>query len=208
LLAMALAAKPGLLLLDEPTNHMDLDSILWMEEFLLGEKIPLLFVTHDRAFLRRMANRIIELDRRAFSHPGNYTAYLESKAARRQIAEQSERRRQRFLEAELQFVRAGVRAQRSKSRHRLDTFYQIAGQEAPPEEREMDLILPPRAADGKHRGRVGRGRSPRRRRRHGAVAFPRFKPLLKSRRMHRGGRPQWRRENHVAPHLPWRTPAR
>lgn len=63
LLAHALAAKPGLLLLDEPTNHLDLDSILWMEEFLLGEKIPLLFVTHDRAFLRRMANRIIELDR-------------------------------------------------------------------------------------------------------------------------------------------------
>jgi ATP-binding cassette subfamily F protein uup len=58
LLAKALAAKPGLLLLDEPTNHMDLDSILWMEEFLLEQKIPLLFVTHDRAFLRRMANRI------------------------------------------------------------------------------------------------------------------------------------------------------
>ena len=59
LLARALAAKPGLLLLDEPTNHLDLDSILWMEEFLLEEKIPLLFVTHDRAFLHRMANRII-----------------------------------------------------------------------------------------------------------------------------------------------------
>src|SRR5690606_622784 len=62
---------------------------------------------------------------------------------RQQIAEQSERRRQRFLRAELEYVRAGVRAQRSKSRHRLDVFYQTAGLEAPPEEREMDLILPP-----------------------------------------------------------------
>ena len=77
LLAKALAAKPGLLLLDEPTNHMDLDSILWMEEFLLEQKIPLLFVTHDRAFLRRMANRIIELDRgKLASWSCDYDTYL------------------------------------------------------------------------------------------------------------------------------------
>jgi len=65
---------------------------------------------------------------------------------RQQIAEQSERRRQRFIRAELEYVRAGVRAQRSKSRHRLDTFYEVAGLEAPPEEREMDLLIP-RAPD-------------------------------------------------------------
>ena len=63
LLGRALAAKPDLLLLDEPTNHLDLDSIIWLEEFLLTEKITLLFVTHDRAFLRRLATRIVELDR-------------------------------------------------------------------------------------------------------------------------------------------------
>ena len=142
-LCRALVAQPDLLLLDEPTNHLDAESIRWLETFLRSFPGAVIFVTHDRYFLDVIATRIIELDRRAFSHPGNYTAYLESKAARRQIAEQSERRRQRFLQAELEFVRAGVRAQRSKSRHRLDTFYQIAGQEAPPEEREMDLILPP-----------------------------------------------------------------
>src|SRR6185369_1358691 len=85
-----------------------------------------------------------------YSHPGNYTAYLESKAIRQQIAEQSERRRQRFLREELAWVRAGVRAQRSKPRHRLESFYQVKGLEAPPEEREMDLLIPPPAALGNH----------------------------------------------------------
>lgn len=143
-LCRALVSEPDLLLLDEPTNHLDAESISWLEAFLKTFRGAVIFVTHDRYFLDVIATRIIEIaDGRAFSHPGNYTAYLESKALRQQIAEQTERRRQRFLEAELEYVRAGVRAQRSKSRHRLDTFYKIAGLEAPPEEREMDLILPP-----------------------------------------------------------------
>src|SRR5882672_11845563 len=143
-LCRALAAQPDLLLLDEPTNHLDAESILWLEEFLHEFPGAVIFVTHDRYFLDVIATRIIELaDGRCFSHPGNYTAYLESKAIRQQIADQSERRRQRFLREELDWVRAGVRAQRSKARHRLDTFYQVAGLEAPPEEREMDLLIPP-----------------------------------------------------------------
>jgi ATP-binding cassette subfamily F protein uup len=143
-LCRALVAQPDLLLLDEPTNHLDADSIRWLEEFLCGFPGAVIFVTHDRYFLDGIATRILELDGgRCFSHPGNYTAYLESKAIRQQIAEQSERRRQRFLRVELDWIRAGVRAQRSKARHRLDTFYQVAGLEAPPEEREMDLLIPP-----------------------------------------------------------------
>jgi ATP-binding cassette subfamily F protein uup len=143
-LCRALVAQPDLLLLDEPTNHLDAESIRWLETFLRSFVGAVIFVTHDRYFLDVIATRIVEIaDGRAYSHPGNYTAYLESKALRQQIASQAERRRQRFLRAELEYVRAGVRAQRSKSRHRLDTFYQIAGLEAPPEEREMDLILPP-----------------------------------------------------------------
>jgi ATP-binding cassette subfamily F protein uup len=101
-------------------------------------------VTHDRYFLETIATRIIEISQgKAHSHPGNYAAYLESRALRQQIASLAERRRQRFIRAELEFVRAGVRAQRSKSKKRLETFYQIAGQETPPEEREMDLLIPP-----------------------------------------------------------------
>lgn len=143
-LCRALVAQPDLLLLDEPTNHLDAESIRWLESFLKFFSGAVIFVTHDRYFLDVIATRIVELSEgRVYSHPGNYTAYLESKAIRQQVAEQSERRRQRFIKAELEFVRAGVRAQRSKSRNRLETFYKIAGQEAPPEEREMDLILPP-----------------------------------------------------------------
>ena len=146
-LCRALVAQPDLLLLDEPTNHLDAESIRWLEKFLGNFPGAVIFVTHDRYFLDVIATRIIELaDGRSFSHPGNYKAYLEAKAVRQQIAEQSERRRQRFIRAELEYVRAGVRAQRSKSRHRLDSFYEIAGLEAPPEEREMDLLIP-RAPD-------------------------------------------------------------
>src|SRR4051794_15547562 len=142
-LSRALVGQPDLLLLDEPTNHLDAESILWLEKFLGNFPGAVIFVTHDRYFLDVIATRIIELaDGRCFSHPGNYKAYLEAKAIRQQIAEQSERRRQRFIRAELEYVRAGVRAQRSKSRHRLETFYSVAGLEAPPEEREMDLLIP------------------------------------------------------------------
>jgi ABC transport system ATP-binding/permease protein len=143
-LCRALAAQPDLLLLDEPTNHLDAETIRWLEEFLRDFPGAVIFVTHDRYFLDVIATRIIEISEgRAFSHAGNYTAYLESKAVRQEIAEQGERRRQRFLRVELEWVKAGVRAQRSKARHRLDTFYAVKGLEAPPEEREMDLLIPP-----------------------------------------------------------------
>lgn len=143
-LCRALAAQPDLLLLDEPTNHLDAESIRWLEEFLQRFAGAVIFVTHDRYFLNVIATRIIELDGgRAFSHPGNYTAYLESKAIRQQIAEQNERRRQRFLKFELEWVRSGARAQRTKAQHRMRAYYELAGMEAPPEEREMDLLIPP-----------------------------------------------------------------
>jgi ATP-binding cassette subfamily F protein uup len=143
-LCRALASQPDLLLLDEPTNHLDSESISWLEGFLRSFSGAVIFVTHDRYFLDEIASRIIEIDQgRAFSHPGNYTAYLESKSIRAAISEQTERRRQRFLREELQWVRAGVKARTTKSKHRLDAFYAVADLEAPPEEREMDLLIPP-----------------------------------------------------------------
>ncbi|MFZ9935659.1 MAG: ABC-F family ATP-binding cassette domain-containing protein [Luteolibacter sp.] len=143
-LCRALACQPDLLLLDEPTNHLDAESISWLEDYLRGFPGAVIFVTHDRYFLDVIATRIIEIDEgRAFSHPGNYTAFLEAKAVRKQIAEQTERRRQRFLREELEWVRSGVKARGTKSRHRLEKFYEIEGMEAPPEEREMDLLIPP-----------------------------------------------------------------
>ncbi len=143
-LCRALACQPDLLLLDEPTNHLDAESIRWLEDYLNGFPGAVIFVTHDRYFLDVIATRIIEIDHgKAYSHPGNYTAFLESKAVRQQVAEQTERRRQRFLRTELEWVRSGVKARGTKSRHRLDQFYAIEGLEAPPEEREMDLLIPP-----------------------------------------------------------------
>jgi ATP-binding cassette subfamily F protein uup len=143
-LCRALACQPDLLLLDEPTNHLDAESIRWLEEYLKTFPGAVIFVTHDRYFLDVIATRIIEIDQgRAFSHPGNYTAFLESKAIRQQIASQTERRRQRFLREELEWVRSGVKARGTKQRTRLDKFYEIEGMEAPPEEREMDLLIPP-----------------------------------------------------------------
>jgi ABC transport system ATP-binding/permease protein len=143
-LARTLVAQPDLLLLDEPTNHLDAESILWLEKFLVDFPGAVLFVTHDRYFLDRIATRIAEIDEGViYSHPGNYTAYLESKAIRDSVEANQERRRQSFLRHELEFVRAGVKAQRSKARARLDNFDRIAGEAAPEEELVMDLIIPP-----------------------------------------------------------------
>ncbi len=123
LLGKALAAKPELLLLDEPTNHLDLDSILWMEEFLLEARIPLLFVTHDRAFLRRMATRIIELDRGILSNwPCDYDTYL----TRKEEAEQAELRQRAAFEKKLGQEEAWSRrspgAQRKRSEARMEAL--------------------------------------------------------------------------------------
>ncbi|MGA1015061.1 MAG: ABC-F family ATP-binding cassette domain-containing protein, partial [Limisphaerales bacterium] len=131
-LARSLVAQPDLLLLDEPTNHLDTEAIQWLESYIAQFPGAVIFTTHDRYFLDHLATRVVELDEgKAYSHEGNYASYLENKAIRDTIADQGERRRQRFLRVELDWVRAGVRARRTKSRHRLDTFYQTKEQSAP-----------------------------------------------------------------------------
>jgi ATP-binding cassette subfamily F protein uup len=143
-LARTLVAQPDLLLLDEPTNHLDAESIEWLEKFLRDFSGAVLFVTHDRYFLDRIATRIIEIDdARIYSHPGNYSDYLENKAQREAFEAGTERRRQAYLRHELEFVRAGVKAQRSKARTRLDEFDRVAALDAPEEDLVMDLIIPP-----------------------------------------------------------------
>lgn len=145
-LARALVSQPDLLLLDEPTNHLDAESIEWLEIFLRDFTGAVLFVTHDRYFLDRVATRIIEIDdSRIYSHPGNYSDFLESKAIRESVEANSERRRQNFLKHELEFVRAGVKARGTKQRSRLDEYERVAAMDAPEEELVMDLIIPPAA---------------------------------------------------------------
>ncbi len=143
-LCSALASKPDLLLLDEPTNHLDSESIRWLEDFLKTYTGAVVFVTHDRYFLNVIATRIIEISAgKSYSHPGNYTAFLESKAARQEIAENTEKKRQKFLKDELKWVKAGVKARTTKSRSRLDAFYEIQDQDTPVLEGEIDLLIPP-----------------------------------------------------------------
>ena len=143
-LCSALASQPDLLLLDEPTNHLDSESIRWLEDFLKTYTGAVIFVTHDRYFLNIIATRIIEIsDGKAYSHPGNYPAFLASKAARQEIAENTEKKRQKVLKDELKWGKAGVKARTTKSRSRLDAFYEVKDQDAPVREGEIDLLIPP-----------------------------------------------------------------
>jgi ATP-binding cassette subfamily F protein uup len=123
LLARALAGQPDLLLLDEPTNHLDLESILWLEEFLLATKPTLFFVTHDRAFLRKIATRIVELDRgRLAGWACDYDTYLVRK---QEVLEAEEKQRAAFdkkLAQEEEWIRRGVRAQRSRATARINAL--------------------------------------------------------------------------------------
>ncbi len=119
LLARALVSDPDLLLLDEPTNHLDINAITWLEEFLLNTNITLLFVTHDRMLLRKLATRIIDLDRGCLtSWPGNYDTYLRRKAETL-AAEASQRTRfDKKLAQEEIWIRQGIKARRTRNEGR------------------------------------------------------------------------------------------
>jgi ATP-binding cassette subfamily F protein uup len=142
LLARALAGQPDLLLLDEPTNHLDIESILWLEEFLLEAKLSLFFVTHDRVFLRRLATRIVELDRgRLVSWACDYDTYLVRK---QEVLEAEERNQALFdkkLAQEEAWIRRGVRAQRSRAQSRINQLKQMRAERAARRERVGDVTL-------------------------------------------------------------------
>jgi len=140
----AIVSRPDLLILDEPTNHLDPESIEWVAEFLDEFKGTFLVVTHDRYFLDRVVSRLVELsDGRFFSHNGNYTDYLLSKAERQAADAIVEHKRQMFLKRELEWVRTGPRAQRTKQKNRFERYYETAAQEGPAVEEEMELCIPP-----------------------------------------------------------------
>jgi ATP-binding cassette ChvD family protein len=126
-LCALLLSQPDLLLLDEPTNHLDAESVQWLEQHL--EKYPgtVVAVTHDRYFLDHVAQWILELDRgHAYPYEGNYSTYLETKAARLKIEGQKDVKRRKLLEDELEWVRSSPRARQAKSRARLERYEQMA----------------------------------------------------------------------------------
>ena len=125
-LANALLNKPDLLILDEPTNHLDLDMIEWLEAYFTKENLTLFMVTHDRYFLERVCNGILELDnRQLYSYHGNYSYYLREKEAR-QVREAVEQHKNKILfKKELDWMRRQPKARTTKSKSRIDDFQEI-----------------------------------------------------------------------------------
>lgn len=149
-LCRALISKPDFLILDEPTNHLDTKSIEWLEDFLSTYNGTCIFVTHDRYFLDRIANRIVELSNGSlYSHSGNYTEYLINKAERQAVKEVEERKRQIFLKRELEWIRRGPKARRTKAKSRIDNFNEVSSIKNNEVELDVDLIIPPAERLGK-----------------------------------------------------------
>jgi len=142
LLARALAGQPDLLLLDEPTNHLDLESILWLEDFLLESRQALFFVTHDRAFLRRLATRIVELDRgRLASWACDYDTYLGRKEEVMLAEEVQQAAFDKKLAQEEAWSRRKPGAQRKRSGARLEALKIMRAERAARRERAGDVTL-------------------------------------------------------------------
>ena len=143
-LAQAIISQPDLLILDEPTNHLDTHSIEWLAEFLEQYPGAFLLVTHDRYFLDRITNSIVEIaNGKAYSYTGSYTDYLLAKAEREATAEVSEHKRQMFLRREIEWVRRGPKAQTTKSKARWDRYFEAADQKGPDIDKDVDLVIPP-----------------------------------------------------------------
>jgi ATP-binding cassette subfamily F protein uup len=120
MLARALVVEPDLLLLDEPTNHLDLAAIEWLEQQILNFNGAVLFITHDRSFMRRLATRIVELDRgRLTSYPGNYATYLERKQAFLDAEDEASKQFDKKLAQEEVWIRQGIKARRTRNEGRV-----------------------------------------------------------------------------------------
>jgi ATP-binding cassette ChvD family protein len=128
-LCRLLLAQPDLLLLDEPTNHLDAESVQWLEQHLEKYQGTVVAVTHDRYFLDHVAQWILELDRgRAYPYEGNYSTYLETKAARMRVEGAKDAKRRKVLEDELEWVRSSPRARQAKSKARLQRYEEMAAE--------------------------------------------------------------------------------
>jgi ATP-binding cassette subfamily F protein uup len=125
-LAIVLINKPDLLILDEPTNHLDLEMIEWLEAFFAKEKITLFMVTHDRYFLERVCNEILELDEgKIYKYKGNYSYYLQNKEERLALEATNLGKAKSLFKKELEWMRKQPKARTTKSKSRTEDFYQI-----------------------------------------------------------------------------------
>ena len=128
-IAQVLIAEPDLLILDEPTNHLDINSVQWLEKYLASYKGALLLVTHDRYFLERTVNKIVELRHGRFrEYSGNYQAYLEKKATELALEERMQDKQDKLYQAELAWMRKGAKARTTKQQARIERFDQLKGE--------------------------------------------------------------------------------
>jgi len=142
LLARALVTEPDILLLDEPTNHLDIASILWLEEFLLNYDKTILFVTHDRTFLQKIATRIVEIDRgKLFSFSCDYATYLERRQAMQEAEEKQWQTFDKKLAREEIWVRQGIKARRTRNEGRVRALLALREERAQRREREGNVRL-------------------------------------------------------------------
>jgi ATP-binding cassette ChvD family protein len=126
-LCKLLLEAPDLLLLDEPTNHLDAESVQWLEQHLAKYAGTVIAITHDRYFLDNVANWILELDRgHAYPYEGNYSTYLDKKAARLQLQGRKDQKLQKRLTEELEWVRSNAKARQTKSKARLERYEEMA----------------------------------------------------------------------------------
>jgi len=144
-LCKLLLQAPDLLLLDEPTNHLDAESVNWLEQYLERYPGTVVAITHDRYFLDNVAEWILELDRgRAYPYQGNYSTYLETKAARMKVEGQKDVKLQKRLTEELEWVRSNAKARQTKSRSRLQRYEEMAAEAEKTRKLDMEEIqIPP-----------------------------------------------------------------
>ncbi len=144
-LATALLNEPDLLLMDEPTNHLDAESVEWLQEYLDRFGGAILLITHDRYFLDRVTNRIVEIDRAdLYTYAGNYSYYLEKKAQQEESIASSERKHQGVLRRELEWLKRGPKARSTKQKARIDRISQMQDKEFQQAQGKVDIDTPGR----------------------------------------------------------------
>ncbi|OOY31688.1 energy-dependent translational throttle protein EttA [Thioclava sp. F36-6] len=142
-LCKLLLEAPDMLLLDEPTNHLDAETIAWLQKHLIEYKGTILCVTHDRYFLDDITSWILELERgRGIPYEGNYSAWLEQKAKRLEQEAREDKAKQKVLEKELQWIRAGAKARQAKSKARISAYEKMADQSERERVGKAQIIIP------------------------------------------------------------------
>lgn len=139
-LATALIHPADILVLDEPTNHLDAEMVAWLENRLISFRGGLIMVTHDRYFLERVVTKIAELTHsNLYTYEANWSRYLELKAERLEMAEATERKRQSFLRTEYEWIKRGCRERRTKSKDRIERYYEVKNQSGPETDSTLQL---------------------------------------------------------------------